>query len=638
MSNQSPYKNKISSSLVNGLVEQLMSVMPFSEMSKENVAMFIELCEEQYYEPDEVIINPDMGIPRNLYFIRQGSVSGIRDQAQGASIYFELDAGEMFSIGAVLTNRRVSTTYKSIGDTFCLQFPISKINDFGIQSPEFIDFLKDNFHAILQKSQDNLRQHFAAKAAEAQLHQNTLESLVTRDPISVLPQTPLREALTIMDDLKIGSILVINESKNLEGILTRHDLLKRVVLAQKDLSAPIADVMTTAIKTLEGTDTVEMAGQLMRQAGIRHLPIIKDKQVIGLISERDLFSFQRFSVSNISAVIHGATNLGALTRAADQIRQYSKNLLSQGVTGHRLTGLVSYLNDLLSARLIEMTAAKFNIDVNQFCWLALGSEGREEQTIATDQDNALVLSDDVSDAALQQFLVFARQVNEGLDKCGFPLCKGNVMASNPAYCRRQSEWIKRCAGWIEGGSPQDLLDASIFFDFRPLSGNASLAQDIADYVSIAAAATPRFIALLATNAMNWKVPLTLFGGLDTKARDGKQTLDFKLNGTALVVDFARIYALANKITARNTRERLEAIARLPRFGQAKQQDWVATFEFFQTLRLKAQIDHENPRGHLNDNPNALDVSKLSRVDKVILKAAYNISKTMQQRLKLDYVR
>lgn len=634
MENHSQPSKSISSSLVNGLVEQLMTVVPFSEMDKESVELFIKNCDEQYYEPNEIIIEPNAGVPQCLYLIRQGSVSGKRDQQHGESIYFELDAGEMFSIGSVLTSRPVSTVYRSIGDTFCLQFPVKKLTDFGIQSPRFIDYLKGSFQTILHKSQEDLRQHFAAKAAETQLHQNTLESLVTREPVSVLPQTTLREALITMDEMRIGSILVIDESKRLQGILTRHDLLKRVVLAEKDLSVAISEVMTSDIKTLEASDTVEMAGHLMMQASIRHLPIVKDAQVVGLISERDLFSFQRFSVSNISAAIHGAKNIQALVRAAEHIRQYSKNLLSQGVTGNRLTSLVSYLNDLLTSRLITMTASEFNIEADQFCWLALGSEGREEQTISTDQDNALILADGVSDAAMQHYLHFARQVNEGLDQCGFPLCKGNVMASNPKYSRRQTDWIKRCAGWIEAGSPQDLLDASIFFDFRPISGNASLALGVSDYVSMAAAATPRFVALLATNAMNWKVPLTMFGGLDTATVDGKQVLDFKLNGTALVVDFARIYALANNITVRNTRERLEAISRLPRFGQTKAEDWVSTFEFLQTMRLKAQIDSEGQ----NTNPNALDTAKLSSVDKVILKAAFNISKTMQQRLKLDYVR
>jgi len=407
-----------------------------------------------------------------------------------------------------------------------------------------------------------------------------------------------------------------------------------VVLAEIDLSKSISTVMTTDIKTLETDATVEMAGDLMLQASIRHIPITENQKLVGLISERDLFSLQRFSVGNISAAIYGVASVDALVRASEHIRQYAKNLLSQGVTGHRLTSLVSHLNDLLTQRLVDITAREFDIDSTQFCWLALGSEGREEQTISTDQDNALILADSVSDAAMQHFLSFARQVNESLDRCGFPLCKGNVMASNPSYCRRQADWLAQCLGWIEAGSPQDLLDASIFFDFRAIAGNDLLVQPLTEQVSQAAANTPRFMALMATNAMNWKVPLTLFGGLDTTERDGRQTLDLKLNGTALVVDFARIYALANNITVRNSKERLEAIAQLPRFGQAKGQDWVATFEFLQTLRLKAQIDDEL----IDNNPNVLDVDKLSKVDKVVLKAAFNICKTMQQRLKLDYVR
>ncbi|HEY7804444.1 MAG TPA: DUF294 nucleotidyltransferase-like domain-containing protein, partial [Orrella sp.] len=427
---------------------------------------------------------------------------------------------------------------------------------------------------------------------------------------------------------------VIDADDGLVGILTRYDLLKRVVLAQIDLNVPISAVMTANLKTLSADDTVEAAASLMMHESIRHVPVLKDQKVIGLISERDLFTFQRFSVGNIGAEIRAAHTLASLVVASGHIRQYAKNLLSQGVTGHRLTGLVSYLNDALTDQLIKITAAKHNIDTNQFCWLALGSEGREEQTIATDQDNALIVPDDTSDAAMQHFLSFAREVNEGLDACGFPLCKGNVMASNPDYCHRRREWIARCANWIDAGSPQDMLDSSIFFDFRPISGNQALVEPLTRFVADSAAKTPRFIALLATNAMKWKVPLTMFGGIDTEKIGGKPAIDIKLHGTALVVDFARIYALAKGITERNTKSRLEAVAKALGYDEARAADWVSTFEFLQTLRLKAQMD-EQPLG---GNPNAVAMSALSKVDQVILKAAFNVMRSMQHRLRLDYVR
>jgi len=626
-------QNNRSMSLISGLTEQLMKVLPFSEMDPADVDFFIEACSEQYYSPNELIISPEQGLPKCLHLIRKGQVVGDRP-TDGENVRFELDAGEMFSIGSALTERPVSTHYRAVSDCFILLFPISKIPEMGIRSPIFIEYLKNRFKLILQKSQDTLRQHFAAKAAETQLHQNTLGSLCRRQPVTVTPNTPLRQALEMMDEMRVGSILVVESTGALAGILTRYDLLKRVVLLETDLNVPISKVMTADLKTLSADDTVEAAANLMMHEAIRHVPILKDNQVFGLISERDLFAFQRFSVGNIGGEIRAAHTLDALVVAAGHIRQYARNLLSQGVTGHRLTGLVSYLNDALTDQLIQITASKHNIDTDQFCWLALGSEGREEQTIATDQDNALVVPDETTNAAMQQFLTFAREINEGLDACGFPLCKGNVMASNPAYCRRQREWIEQCANWIDAGSPQDMLDSSIFFDFRPVSGNVNLVEPLTRFVSDAAAKTPRFIALLATNAMSWKVPLTMFGGIDTEKIGGKPAIDIKLHGTALVVDFARIYSLAKGIKERNTKARLEAIAQALGYDESRAADWVSTFEFLQTLRLKAQMDDQA----LGGNPNAVPMSVLSKVDQVILKAAFGVMRTMQHRLRLDYVR
>ena len=626
-------QNNRSTSLISGLTEQLMKVLPFSEMDPTDVDFFIEACSEQYYSPNEVIISPEQGVPKCLHLIRQGQVV-MEGHADREDVRVEIVAGQMFSIGSALTERPVSTHYRAFNDCFILLFPISKISEMGVRSPVFIDYLKNSFRLILKKSQETLRQHFAAKAAETQLHQNTLGSLCRRQPVTVTPDTPLRQALEIMDEMRVGSILVLETTGALAGILTRYDLLKRVVLSETDLNVPISKVMTPNLKTLSADDTVEAAANLMMHESIRHVPVLKDNQVFGLISERDLFTFQRFSVGNIGGEIRAAHTLDALVVAAGHIRQYARNLLSQGVTGHRLTGLVSYLNDALTDQLIKITAAKHNIDTDQFCWLALGSEGREEQTIATDQDNALIVPNEATDAAMQQYLVFAREVNEGLDACGFPLCKGNVMASNPIYCRRQREWIERCAGWIDAGSPQDMLESSIFFDFRPIAGNAKLAEPLSRFVSDAAASTPRFIALLATNAMGWKVPLTMFGGIDTEKIGGTPAIDIKLHGTALIVDFARIYSLAKGITERNTKARLEAIAQALGYDESRAADWVSTFEFLQTLRLKAQMDDQA----LGGNPNAVPMSALSKVDKVILKAAFSVMRTMQHRLRLDYVR
>lgn len=620
-------------SLVTGVAEQLMSVPPFSSMLRADVVAFLDLCEEHYYEPDEVILHPDSAVPRYLYLIRQGTVVGERTGQSGEVVHFELEPGDLFSVGAVLTSRPVSTTYKAIGDCFCLQFPAAKVHEFGVRSPPFVDFLTNHFRSILEQSQRDLQQHFAARAAEAQMHQNRVASLVQRTPVTVLPQTPLRQALEQMDQLGIGSVLVADADGRLEGILTRHDLLSRIVLPQTPLDTPMHEVMTPNPKTLDARSSVEQAAHLMVQEGIRHVPVTEHGKIIGLISERDLFALQRFSVGNISSAIRSAASHADLRRVAHHIATYARNLLGQGVTGQRLTSLVSYLNDSLTHKVIELVMASHPVDPGKFCWLALGSEGRQEQTVATDQDNAMVLADDIDATGMDVYLAFAREVNEVLASCGFPLCKGNVMASNPEYCRTTSQWIERSDRWIESGSPQDLLDSSIFFDFRPLSGNHQLLRPLSEFVS-KAGATPRFISQMATNAMNWQVPLTLFGGLDTQTLDGREVIDLKKNGIALVVDFARIYALANRIEVRNTAERLKAVCRALKYDESRAAEWTGSFEFLQTLRLKAQLQAKPPGG----NPNALDVASLTKVDRVILKASLNVTRSMQQRLRLDYVR
>ena len=636
MTIQNGTKNNGAQSLVKNLAEQLMAELPFSAMHIADVNFFVQSSEEAYFAPGEVILEPISGAPKFLYLIRQGSVSGQREISKQEIINFELEAGQVFSVGSILTKRPVSTKYSARTDCFCLLLPVAAINELMIKSPPFLDFLKNHFRSILEKSQNDMRLNFASQVYSTQLHHNTLGSLPLRPPISVRPNHPTRAALEIMNEKEIGSILVTNDNQEPLGILTRHDILKRVVLNHADLTKPIESVMTKPIQSLEFDHTIEAASHLMLDKKIRHLPVLKHGKVIGLVSERDLFSLQRFSTGNISAAIRAAEDIDALARCALNIRSYAESLLGQGVTGQRLTSLISYLNDLLTEHVIKLVMVRHQVDEQNFVWFAMGSEGRGEQTISTDQDNGMVLDDKLTDTEVTAYLTFAREVNEALDQCGFPLCKGNVMASNPNYAMHQKEWLKRCSQWIDGGSPQDLLDSNIFFDFRGLFGNQTLLKPIKEYVKQSAQNTPRFISLLATNAMNWHVPLTMFGGIDTTKVDGEEVIDIKSNGTALVVDFARIYALALGIEERGTHDRLIAIAQAKGYDEQKGKDWVAAFDYLQMLRLKAQL--LRPQGSSHLTANQLPFDSLSPVDRVVLKATLNVCQTMQQRLKLDYVR
>jgi len=632
MAEKSNVTYPVSHSLVQNLRQQLMQSLPFSKMAQKDVDFFLRASSEAYFAPKEVILSPADGASQFLYLIRQGRVSGRRDIPGIKETAFLLDAGSLFSIGSAFANRPVSTTYSAVDDCFCLLFPVEAMRQLASQSIPFSEFLNNRIWGLLQESRIALRNAFASQALAEQSLESRVGDLALKKPLTIGPNRSLREALTLIDEKKVGSILIMEDQHTILGILTRYDVLSRVTLSNLDLSTPISAVMTPDVKTLTVDDTAEMAGLLMSRFHIRHLPVLDRGELVGIISERDLFSLQRLSLSNISSAIRGTDDLAQLKKCADDIRTFARNLLGQGVQARQLTTLISHLNDVLTVRLIEIYAAKHQLNMTQFAWIALGSEGRSEQTIATDQDNALVFSDSAPESQREVYLRFAGEVNQALNECGYPLCKGNIMASNPELCLTQHEWLIRFSRWIEQGNPQDLLNASIFFDFRVLAGNPDLLIPLKDYVRTKAAATPRFIKLIADNSLNIRVPLNWFGAIEPKEIDGQKTIDLKMQGTAIIVDVARIYSLAFGIEVINTRERLAAIGRALNVPESESASWITAFEFLQTLRLAAQIGEAKIGG----NPNVIDIEKLNIVDRSILKEALSKVRSLQQHLQLDY--
>jgi CBS domain-containing protein len=357
-------------------------------------------------------------------------------------------------------------------------------------------------------------------------------------------------------------------------------------------------------------------------------------RVVNIVSERDLFALQRLSLKQLSTQIRSAPDLASLEHLAKGIRRFAGNLLGQGVHARQLTELISHLNDVLTERLLHLVAERHGMDLSQACWLSFGSEGRAEQTVATDQDNGLIFASDTPDTDRPRWLALAREVNDALDACGYPLCKGNVMASNPACCLTVAEWQQRFAHWIEHGAPEDLLNASIYFDLRPLAGNQQLAQPLRDMLAHERARVPRFLKQMADNALRLRPPLNWRGALETQAVDGRAMLDLKLHGTALFVDAARLYALAHGLPALGTRARLEAAGPLMNVAAHESEAWVTGFEFLQMLRLQVQMGGVATPA----NPNLIDTATLNDIDLRMLKETIRIARRLQQRMGLDYQR
>lgn len=331
--------------------------------------------------------------------------------------------------------------------------------------------------------------------------------------------------------------------------------------------------------------------------------------------------------------IDGLRSLGQAPALAGRLRQFLVDLASRGLDGEHLSRLISACNDRLTVKVIELTAARHHLPPVAWCWLALGSEGRHEQTFVTDQDNGLVFNAaDAREAeALRAlFLPFAEECNQHLADCGFKLCPGRIMAGNPACCMSFDEWRTQFIDWVRRPEPTALLNASIFFDLRPLYGHSELAESLRTLLLALTSDTPSFLHLMAANALQAEVPLNFRGEV---AMDDKQVLDLKKFGSRIFVDAARIFALASGCPAVNTAERLFQAGEVAGMSKGELAAVNAAFSHVLHLRLEGQLA-DLAKGEVERH--GVSMGGLHDMDKAILRESLKQARRLQQRLKLNY--
>ncbi len=462
-----------------------------------------------------------------------------------------------------------------------------------------------------------------------------LSRILRRKPITVAPTTSIRDTLVVMDQSRIGSMIVADQDSGVPvGIFTLNDLLRRVALKEYDLNQPVSSVMTARLITLQPHDTAHQAALTMARHGTHHVLVVDEGQrLLGVVSQTDLFTLQRGGLRDIGTVIRSATDIATLKDAAEETRRVAMQMLIQGSGAETLMHFISSLNDLIAMRVLDLTIPQFQLPDVKWCWMALGSEGRMEQTLSTDQDNGLIFEAPAAeaDALREAFLPFAQAVNRNLDACGFPLCKGNIMAGNPEWCMSHEEWRRKFAGWMSESQPLALLNASIFFDFRALYGTEALVHDLRTWLLHAAEANPVFLRQMANVALQCPPPLGLIRDFTFDgSKEFPHTIELKMYGSRPYVDAARILSLAYGVHQTSTAGRLRGVAEATTLS-----DLDATMEgfyFIQLLRLRHQteISADDPAA------NRIDPDDLNELDRQILKEAFKLAKRLQQKLQVDF--
>ncbi|MEF9899045.1 MAG: DUF294 nucleotidyltransferase-like domain-containing protein [Pseudomonas sp.] len=625
---------------IQGTLQFLQRFPPFNQMENAHLAFLVEQCQLRFYAANDSIIKPNDGPVEHFYIVKQGRVVGERqhETRPGTETTFEITTGECFPLAALLGERATRTEHLAGEDTFCLQLNKAAFIRLFALSEVFRDFALRGVSSLL----DQVNQQVQRRAVETlgtQYSLNTrLGELAMRHPVTCESNTPVRQAVALMHEQQVGSIVIVDGQRFPIGIFTLRDLRQVVADASADVSRPIAEHMTADPFYLSPQASAFDAAIAMTERHIAHVCLVEDRRLCGVVSERDLFSLQRVDLVHLARTIRHAARIENLVSLRGEIGLLVERMLAHGASSTQITQIITLLNDHTVCRVIELAIQDKGDPGVPFSWLCFGSEGRREQTLHTDQDNGILFeARDAAQAAeiRGRLLPLAQYINQGLAQCGFTLCKGNIMAGNPELCLSRSEWARRFAAFIREATPENLLASSIYFDLRVVWGNESACEQLRQSILEQVADNRLFQRMMAGNALRQRPPVGRFREfvLTRQGSDKAATLDLKVQGLTPFVDGARLLALANGISANNTLERLRELVSREVIDPLDGAAYEEAYHFIQQTRMQ---QHQLQSRQNLPYSNRVDPDSLNHLDRRILRESLRQAQRLQSSLALRY--
>jgi CBS domain-containing protein len=424
----------------------------------------------------------------------------------------------------------------------------------------------------------------------------------TTRPIGELLSAPLitcpielsvREAAQLMAAHDASAVVAVDEQGRAVGVLTDTDLRVRVVAQGLSTSVRVEAVMSSPPITIDRGAYFFEAVQALLRHRLHRLVVTDGERLCGLITDRDLLAARTPGPLRMALLVERAGTLDDLTLAAEARLQAVQVLEHARLDGHAITRLVAELNDLLVQRALALVEAELGPPPLPYCWLGLGSEGRREQSLRTDQDNALVYEDpppELAESAERYFASLADLTVSALARAGLPRCKGGVNASNAHWCKPLGVWQGYFRHWIHQPGDESLLHAAIFFDFRAVAGESNLADALWSTVADAAPRSPQFLKYLLRQALEHRPPGARLMSLPIDRRpDTRSGFDIKWAGLMTIVEPVRAFALARGVTVTNTAERLTALRSLGELNERDADDLITAHSLLLSVRLRRHL-------------------------------------------------
>lgn len=563
-----------------------------------------------------------------VLLIRRGAVDVF---LENGDLYGRFSKGDWVGYRSVMRGGVVSMNVKALEDSLF----------FAIPAPLFLD-LVDRFERVSQYFSERKQERLRSAIQEMRGSDNyAMITLHVQDlmkpPLMIRSDETVQNVAQQMLENKARTAIVTEDGAGLHGMVTDTDF-RRVVAEGLNIGMPIGDIMTRKLYTLTPNDQASEALLLMTRFNLRHVPVVNNNEVVGVISATDLLRGQSHNAIYLVGDIFTAPDVARLAELSKGLPQVLVGLVKQSLPANDVGHAITSIGQAIARRLLVMAEAQFGKPPVPYAFIVAGSMARREQTAHSDQDNGMILSDEYNQAEHgEYFRNVAKYVSDGLDACGYVYCPGDVMATNDQWRQPLAVWRNYFDTWINKPEPKALMYASIFFDLRCLHGDESLLIQLQEEILNKTKTSTLFQAFMAGNALSHKPPIGFFRGFvldkDSKDASAEKGMDMKKRGVVPVIDMARLYALAGGISVINTWDRLAAISESGLLNKSSVEDLRDAFEFISITRLQHQAKQiENAHKPNNYVP----PEELSALERRHLKDAFEVVSTMQDSMTSRY--
>jgi CBS domain-containing protein len=618
----------------NEIIQFLQKVPPFQFLDEPALKTVVENLSMEFYPKNTVILRQDGPASDSLRIIKKGGVRVSVKSEDGEDVVIDYRGeGDTFGLISLMSKDRQKTTIVAIDDTICYLLNKQTVYRLIDSNPSVTEYLlQSHFTKYIDKTYREMHsKSLFYGSSDHLLFTTQIGDIATKEVVTVDEGTSVQEAAQEMVKHRISSLIVLDRDGLPSGILTDRDLREKVVARGREVSEAVKDVMSLPLIRVDARDYCFEAVLKMIKHNIHHIVVIKDGNLKGVLTNHDLMMLQGTSPLSFAKDLESQQSIDGLVPVSAKINRVVGLLLKEGARASNITKILTELNDRLVRKILEITEKKFGRPPVPYCWVSFGSEGRKEQTFKTDQDNALIYADpetpEQEEAAKRYFAEFSSYVKENLLRCGFPPCPADYMSSNLKWRQPLRTWKKYLSTWVSEPTPEAILYALIFFDFRPVYGEVTLAERLRDHLTGILRDQKVFLGHLANMTVQNRPPIGFFKTFVVETSgEHKDELNLKVKGIAPLVDIVRLFALEKGVRETSTLERIEALRTKHTIVEEYADELKHAFEFIMLLRIHNQFG-QIESGKVPDN--FINPSRLSNLEKRTVKEAFTLISKLQ---------